>query len=165
MTTPAGRAGLATRLAAALLDAAVVAAATVSLYLAVAIGRFAWSALTFRWPAPSAPLSAAVFASVAAVYLTVAWARTGRTRGGSLLGIRVVSTRLVPLGWRRAGIRAVAYIVFPLGLLWSAISSTRRSPQDVLAQSVVVYDWHRDGGVRLAEAQPPHPGPAAPGVP
>jgi hypothetical protein len=63
-------------------------------------------------------------------------------------------------------VRAVVYVVFPLGLLWSAVSSSRRSLQDVLVGSVVVYDWHRDGGARLAEAYArrpePHDGPEAP---
>jgi uncharacterized RDD family membrane protein YckC len=94
-------------------------------------------------------VSGAVFVAVATVYLTVAWARTGRTRGGSLLGLRVVSAQLGPLGWWRAAMRAVTYVVFPVGLLWSAVSPTRRSVQDLLVRSVVVYDWRRDGGARL----------------
>jgi hypothetical protein len=28
-------------------------------------------------------------------------------------------------------------------LLWSAVSRERRSVQDVVVRSVVVYDWHR----------------------
>jgi uncharacterized RDD family membrane protein YckC len=152
-----GRAGVVTRLLAATVDIAVVAGTVVLVYFAVAAARFAWSPLTFRWPTPSAPVSGAMFVAVAAVYLTVAWARSGRTRGGSLLGLRVVSARLEPLGWWRAATRAVAYVVFPLGLLWSAVSSHRRSVQDILVRSVVVYDWHRDGGARLGAASAPSP--------
>jgi uncharacterized RDD family membrane protein YckC len=73
----------------------------------------------------------------------------------------VVSARLGPLGWWRAAARAVAYVVFPMGLLWTAVSPTRRSVQDVLVRSVVVYDWRRDGGARLGVAeQPSTPSPA-----
>ena len=151
MSAPVGRAGVVTRTLAALVDTAVAAGATVLLYVVIVAARFAWSPLTFRWPMPPAPVSLAVFLGVAALYLTVAWADTGRTRGGSLLGIRVVSTRGEPLGWLRAAVRAVAYVVFPMGLLWSAVSRNRRSLQDVLVRSAVVYDWHRDGGARLAE--------------
>lgn len=174
MTEHASRAGVVTRTVAAAIDAAVVAGAVVVIYLAVVAARFAWSPLTFHWPAPPAHVSSAVFVAAATVYLTVAWARTGRTRGGSLLGLRVVSARLGPLGWWRAALRAVTYVVFPLGLLWSAVSPTRRSVQDMLVRSVVVYDWHRDGGARLGgtalggtapdgTAQPSPSSPAASG--
>ena len=62
---------------------------------------------------------------------------------------------------RSAAARAVAYVVFPVGLLWTAVSPTRRSVQDVLVRSVVVYDWRRDGGARLGVAeQPSTPSPA-----
>jgi uncharacterized RDD family membrane protein YckC len=152
VSAPAGRAGVVTRALAAVVDTVVAAGVTVLLYLGFVGLRFAWSPLTFQWPTPPSHLFVVIFAGVAALYLTVAWAGTGRTRGGSLLGIRVVSTRGEPLGWLRAALRAVMYVVFPLGLLWSVVSSRRRSLQDVLVRSVVVYDWHRDGGARLAEA-------------
>jgi uncharacterized RDD family membrane protein YckC len=152
VNAPAGRAGVVTRALAAVVDTVVAAGVTVLLYLGFVGLRFAWSPLTFQWPTPPSHLFVVIFAGVAALYLTVAWAGTGRTRGGSLLGIRVVSTRGEPLGWLRAALRAVLYVVFPLGLLWSVVSSRRRSLQDVLVRSVVVYDWHRDGGARLAEA-------------
>jgi len=154
VTPQAGRAGVVTRCLAAAVDAAVVAGVVVLLYVALVALRFAWSPLTFRWPAPSAHVSGLVFVAVATVYLTVAWARTGRTRGAGLLGLRVVSARLRPLGWWRAAVRAAVCVVFPVGLLWSAVSPTRRSVQDLLVRSLVVYDRHRDGGVRLgASAQ------------
>jgi uncharacterized RDD family membrane protein YckC len=152
VTSPEGRAGVVTRTLAAAVDVAAAAMTTVILYLAVAVARFAWSPLTFRWPAPSAPVSAGVFGVVATVYLTGAWATTGRTWGGSLLGFRVVSARLDRLGWWRSAVRAVASVVLPVGLLWTAVSPSRRSVQDLLAGSLVVYDWHRDGGTRLGEA-------------
>ena len=34
------------------------------------------------------------------------------------------------------------------GRSWAAVSPTRRSLQDLLLGSVVVYDWHRDRGTR-----------------
>jgi uncharacterized RDD family membrane protein YckC len=155
VTARAEPAGVVTRALAAAVDAAVVGCAVVLIYFAVAVARFAWSPLTFRWPAPSAPVSGAAFVAMATVYLTIAWARTGRTRGGTLLGVRVVSAQMGPLGWWRAAVRAVVYVVFPLGLLWSAVSPTRRSVQDMLVRSLVVYDSRRDGGARLGgSAQP-----------
>jgi uncharacterized RDD family membrane protein YckC len=152
MMSPEGRAGVVTRILAAAVDVAAVAAATVLVHLAVVAARFAWSPLTFRWPTPSAPVTSAVFLAIATVYLTVSWAGTGRTWGGSILGLRVVSTRLGRLSWWRSAVRAVAAVVFPVGLLWTAVSSGRGSLQDLLVGSLVVYDWHRDGGARLSEA-------------
>jgi hypothetical protein len=40
-------------------------------------------------------------------------------------------------------------------LLWTAVSPTRRSVQDILVRSLVVYDWRRDGGARLGVAERP----------
>jgi hypothetical protein len=34
----------------------------------------------------------------------------------------------------------------PLGLLWWAVTRERRSLQDFIARSIVVYDWHRSPG-------------------
>ena len=38
-------------------------------------------------------------------------------------------------------LRAVGYVVFPIGLLWVAISPANRSVQDVILRSSVIYDW------------------------
>jgi uncharacterized RDD family membrane protein YckC len=52
----------------------------------------------------------------------------------------VLSARHEPLGWTRSVLRALAYVLWPLGLLWSAVSPSRRSLQDVVLGTVVVYD-------------------------
>jgi uncharacterized RDD family membrane protein YckC len=94
----------------------------------------------FRWPRPDVLSGAVVLMVIALVYLAVAWAVTGRTYGGRLVGVRVLSARHEPLGWTRSVLRALAYVLWPLGLLWSAVSPTRRSLQDVVLGTVVVYD-------------------------
>jgi uncharacterized RDD family membrane protein YckC len=81
--------------------------------------------------------------SVAVVYLAVAWATTGRTYGTRLLGLRVLSTRYTRLGWTRSVLRALACVLLPVGLLWCGVSPSRRSLQDVVLGSVVVYDTSR----------------------
>ena len=83
---------------------------------------------------------------VAAAYLTVAWATTGRTYGATLLGVRVLARSRKRLGWVRAMLRAITCVLVPIGLLWSAISPARRSWQDILVGTVVVYDRYRDRG-------------------
>jgi uncharacterized RDD family membrane protein YckC len=148
MSAPGGHAGVVTRSLAAAVDTAVVAVAMVIVYLGTAAVRFAFMPLAFIWPRPGPVFSVVGAAVVATAYLSAAWAITGRTYGGGLLGLRVLSARRGLIGWPRAILRAVACVVFPAGLLWAAVSPTRRSLQDLLLGSVVVYDWHRDRGTR-----------------
>jgi hypothetical protein len=42
--------------------------------------------------------------------------------------------------FRRLGEGVLLYVIFPVGLLWSAVSRERRSLQDVVVRSIVVYD-------------------------
>ena len=148
-----GHAGLVTRLLAAAVDAAAVAIGAVLVYLGLVGARFMWWPLQFRWPQPSTAASVTVLAVVASAYLTIAWATTGRSYGGTLLGIRVLSVAGRRLGWIRATLRAVFCLLVPIGLLWTAVSPTRRSLHDYLLGTVVVYDWHRDGGRRAMAAE------------
>jgi hypothetical protein len=140
MTPATTHAGVVTRVLAACVDLAAVVLVTVLLDLAAAGARFAWSPVTFRWPQPSAPETVTVLLTVAVVYLAVAWAMTGRTYGARLLGLRVLTTRLTLLGWIRSVLRALACVFLPVGLLWSVVSASRRSLQDIVFRTVVVYD-------------------------
>jgi len=148
VTAPAGEgnAGLVTRLLVAAVDAVAVVIATVGLYLGVTGVSFFWSPLRFQWPQPSPWTSTLTLVVVAAAYLTVAWATTGRTYGATLLGVRVLARSRSRLGWVRAMLRAIICVLVPIGLLWSAISPARRSWQDILVGTVVVYDRYRDRG-------------------
>jgi uncharacterized RDD family membrane protein YckC len=161
---PHRTAGIVTRLLAAGIDVVAVLLMMVSLYFGLAGLRFLWSPAGFRWPSPSLPHSILLASVLAFWYFAVAWATTGRTYGAAVLGLRVLSRDHRVLGWIRAGVRAVACVVFPAGLLWVTVSRHRRSMQDVFVRSVVVYDWyhHRGAGargsdapVRMGGAQPP----------
>lgn len=144
---PHRAAGIVTRLLAAGIDVVAVVLMMVAVYLGLAGLRFVWSPTAFTWPAPSL-LKSILFASVLAFgYLTTAWATTGRTYGASVLGLRVLSVDHRVLGWVRAGVRAATCVMFPAGLLWVVVSRRRRSVQDVLVRSVVVYDWYHHGGI------------------
>ncbi len=143
-------AGIVTRLLAAGVDAGVVLGAVVVVNLAVVGALFMWSPTSFTWPENWLGLTGGLSWLLAVAYLTVSWATIGRTYGGSLLGLRVLSADRSLLGWPRAALRAVLYVVFPIGLLWAAVSRRRRSVQDILLRSIVVYDWHRDGGLRAS---------------
>jgi uncharacterized RDD family membrane protein YckC len=153
---PTAHAGVVTRLLAACVDTAVVVLATVSVDLATAGIRFVWSPMDFRWPRPSWELAVLVLFGVAVVYLTVGWSLAGRTYGARLLGLRVLSGRYGRLGGVRSLLRALACVLFPLGLLWSGISVTRRSLQDLVLGTVVVYDVRPS-----VQVQVPRPRPSA----
>jgi len=123
-------------------DAVAVVLLAVGLDLVAAGARFVWSPVDFRWPRPAIGSSIVVLLALGVLYLTVAWAMTGRTYGGRLLGLRVLSMRGGLQGWTRAFLRAVACVLWPVGLLWSGISLDRRSLQDIVFRTVVVYDAH-----------------------
>jgi uncharacterized RDD family membrane protein YckC len=153
---PSVHAGVVTRLLAAGVDTAVVVLVTVFVDLGAAGIRFVWSPRDFRWPQPGTQLAVLVLFVVAVVYLTASWSMAGRTYGDRLLGLRVLSGRYRKLGPARSLLRALLCVLFPVGLLWSGISATRRSLQDLVVRTVVVYD------VRSTVAVPAvHPRPVA----
>jgi uncharacterized RDD family membrane protein YckC len=135
-------AGLVTRMLAAIIDFLVVLVLTGGVFVAVATGLFLINPASFSWPR-GLPFDTSVSGlAIAVVYLTVGWAVAGQTVGGAVLGVRVVALGGCRLGWLRSGLRAVLCVFVPLGLLWSAVSLNRRSVQDLLARSAVVYDGH-----------------------
>lgn len=152
-------AGVVTRLLGAALDVGTIALLTALLYLGVAGLRFMWWPEAFHWPHPPVQLSLPAVALVAVVYLTIGWATTGRSVGGSVLGYRVLSHRRRILRWPWAGVRAVLCTLLPIGIALAAFGPGRRSLQDLLLRTTVVYDWHHDGGARATAAPPPDPEP------
>jgi uncharacterized RDD family membrane protein YckC len=57
------------------------------------------------------------------------------------MGLRVVSRSGGDLSLGVALVRAAACVLFPVGLLWAAVSRGNRSLQDVVLRTRVVYDW------------------------
>jgi uncharacterized RDD family membrane protein YckC len=80
-------------------------------------------------------------AVVLGLYLTAAWATTGRTYGNHVLGLRVVDTRGQKLSLVLSLLRASFCVALPIGLLWCAVNSSNRSVQDVVLRTSVIYDW------------------------
>ena len=140
--SPTTHAGVVTRVLAAGVDVVAVVLLAIGLDLVAAGARFVWSPVDFRWPRPAIGSSIVVLLALGVLYLTVTWATTGRTYGGRLLGLRVLSMRRGLPGWPRAFLRALACVLWPVGLLWSGISLDRRSLQDIVFRTVVVYDAH-----------------------
>ena len=58
------------------------------------------------------------------------------------MGLRVVNSRGRRLNPLIALARAVFCAFFPIGLFWCAVSRKRRSVQDLVLRTSVVYDWN-----------------------
>lgn len=89
------------------------------------------------------------------LYFWLSSAITGRTIGKWLIGLRIVQRDGSPLRGSSAFIRALtfplSFLVFGLGFVGIVIGREHRALHDVLATSVVVYDW----GDRPAEMPAP----------
>jgi uncharacterized RDD family membrane protein YckC len=135
------RAGVVTRVLAASVDAGVVGVTLLGCYLGYAGLRFLVDPRSFTFPDTQLFRSMLVAAGLMFLYLTAAWAVSGRTYGNLLMGLRVVGVFGGDIGWPRAALRAATYVVFPIGLLWVAVDRRERSIQDRLLATSVVYDW------------------------
>ena len=91
------------------------------------------------------------------LYLTVSWMGNGRTYGNHIMGLRVVNREGRGLKPLRAFVRAILYVIFPIGLLWVMVSGQNRSLQDLVLRTSVIYDWD----VRPIQALP-DPSPSSP---
>ncbi|WP_053208144.1 RDD family protein [Jiangella muralis] len=141
-------AGLVSRSAAALVDVAVVAAATVVAGLVLSGIRYTVEGPPFELPPVPGWAFGAGHSLLVVAYLTTGWALTGRTPGQLVLGLRVVTradrSAAGPLGVGRALVRAVVTVVFPIGVLWTLVSRDTRAVGDVVARTAVVYDPPRE---------------------
>ena len=135
-------AGIITRGVAGGIDAIVAFLIAVVIVLTFQAAQFVWSPTTFTWNDVSIWGSLSLFIAIAIVYLTFAWAMIGRSYGQYLLGLRVLSRKRLKPGWALALLRAVCCVLFPIGVFWVALSPHRRSVQDVVLRTMVVYDWH-----------------------
>lgn len=138
------------RVVAAIVDALVVVLLLGMLYLAFAALGFLIDPAGFAFPAPDREGLVLTWFVLAVIYLSVCWAGTARTVGDQLLGLRVLGARGFRLRWGGACVRALACVLFPWGLLWILAGRERRSLQDVVLRTVVIYDW----GPRLPRTSP-----------
>jgi uncharacterized RDD family membrane protein YckC len=147
-------AGLVSRASAGAIDLAFVTLLVGGAVVVRSVWRYFFGGaeiLELRWP------SQVGLASLGGVllflYLTWSWASTGRTVGKRILGLAVMTNRGGRLSWPIAAIRALFYVIFPLGLLWSGVSGSNRSVQDLILRTTVVYDWR--GARRSRPKAPP----------
>jgi uncharacterized RDD family membrane protein YckC len=145
-------AGIITRGVAGAIDSIVVFLCAVVVVLTFRGAQFVWSPMTFTWNDVSIWGSISLLIAIAIIYLTFAWAMIGRSYGQYLLGLRVLSRKRLKPGWALALLRAVFCVLFPIGVFWVALSPHRRSVQDIVLRTIVVYDW---GTVELSHDVPP----------
>jgi uncharacterized RDD family membrane protein YckC len=139
------RAGVVSRSVASTIDAVVVVVAVVAAYAALNGILFLADPRGFQ-PGQLRPLSSiAGILVVLTLYLTAAWSTTSRTYGCHIMGLLVITRRGTRLGPFRAFVRATLCVLFPLGLVWSAVSLSRLSLQDVLLRTSVIYHWRPRG--------------------
>jgi uncharacterized RDD family membrane protein YckC len=141
MWTPHGNAGIVSRGLACAVDAVVLLTLLGAGYLALAGVTFALDPLGFRFPAPPRVATGAAALAVLIAYLTESWTASGRSYGDRLLGLRVVDHHGRPPRFGRALARATLCALLPVGLLWVVAGPQRRSVQDLLLRTSVIYDW------------------------
>ena len=135
------RAGLVTRTAAVAIDLGIVVIALGVFYLGVFALLFLLDPRNFTAPSPSLWLVYAAGCLLLIVYLTVSWMGSGRTYGNHVMGLRVVNRKGRRLHLLVSLVRAVLYVIFPIGLLWVMVSGHNRSLQDLVVRTSVIYDW------------------------
>ncbi|MEU6390488.1 RDD family protein [Streptomyces sp. NPDC046939] len=133
-------AGVVSRGVAGLVDVCVVAVIAVTVQLGAGCVLLIATGPPFRVPEVPGWLSGALGWAFAVCYLGGAWATTGQTVGGRLMGVVVGDRAGRRLGTARALLRAALSVSFPLGLLWVPFSRRRASLQDLLVASGVRYD-------------------------
>ena len=134
-------AGLVTRVLANTIDAIVVCVVIAGCYLGWAAFRFILDPLTFTFPRADLLFFVIAGLVVSTVYLGLAWWLAGKSYGGHVMGVRVTGRNGRGLGPVRSFARAGFCAFFPVGLFWCVISPRRRSVQDVVLWSAVLYDW------------------------
>jgi len=135
------RAGVVTRVAASVVDFLLVILAICLIYGGIALATFIIRPSSFHWPKNISWSVPVVYFVLLTAYLSFSWAGTGRTYGAALLGVRVVNYKGVTMRLPGAILRALLCVVFPIGLLWVAVSSANRSVADLVFRTSVIYDW------------------------
>lgn len=132
-------AGIITRGVAAVIDLVVVLLIMSALYGGLILARLVFSPAAFSLPSLNAVFSTLVTFVVAVLYLTGCWTVSGSTAGAVTMGLRVVGRRSqrvrLPVGF----LRAIGCVLFPIGLLWVVFEPQRRSLQDIVFRTRVVY--------------------------
>jgi uncharacterized RDD family membrane protein YckC len=133
-------AGIVSRGIAAVIDLIIVLLIMGALYAGLVLAQLVFSPAAFRLPSLNAVFSTLITFAVAVLYLTSCWVVSGCTAGAVTMGLRVIGRRSGRVAPVVALLRAIAYVLFPVGLLWVAVDRNRRSLQDIVFRTRVVYN-------------------------
>ena len=79
------------------------------------------------------------------IYFAHFWGLNGRTAGGAMFGLQVLTDDGYDVSFRRAVLRTLAFplsfLILGLGFLGILLGDQRRALHDVIAGTVVVYSW------------------------
>ena len=132
-------AGIITRGLAAVIDLLVVLLVMGALYGGLVLTRLVYSPTAFSLPSLNAVFSTVMTFAVAVLYLTGCWTVSGSTAGAVTMGLRVVGRRSPRVNLLVGVLRAICCVLFPIGLLWVALDRRRRSLQDIVFRTRVIY--------------------------
>jgi uncharacterized RDD family membrane protein YckC len=132
-------AGIITRGLAAVIDLVVVLLIMSVLYGGLVLARLVYSPTAFSLPSLNAVFSTVVTFAVAVLYLTGCWTVSGSTAGAVTMGLRVVGRGAQRVSLLVGVLRAICCVVFPVGLLWVVVDRRRRSLQDIVFRTRVIY--------------------------
>ena len=136
---PERAAGIITRGMAAVIDLLVVLLVMSALYGGLILVRLVYSPAAFSLPSLNAVFSTLVTFVVAVLYPTGCWTVSGSTAGAMAMGLRVVGRRSQRVRLPVGLLRAIGCVLFPVGLLWVVMDPRRRSLQDIVFRTRVVY--------------------------
>lgn len=143
MTTPEPdverAAGIITRGLAAVIDLVVVLLIMGALYGGLVLVRLVYSPTAFSLPSLNAVFSTMVTFVIAVLYLTGCWTVSGSTAGAVTMGLRVVGRRSQRVRLLVGLLRSICCVLFPVGLLWVVLDRQRRSLQDIVFRTRVIY--------------------------
>ena len=165
-------AGFASRFAAFAVDVVVL---TAIFLLVLAAINFAASVLTGNNVHFNRGNTWVVVAYVvwAFIYFAHFWGLNGKTAGGALFGVQVVTNDGADVSGRRAIGRTLvfplSFLILCLGFLGILLGDQRRALHDTIAGTVVIYCWDaRAARLRLLSRprySAPHPPPESPSLP
>jgi len=161
-------AGFASRFLAFAVDVVII---TVSAILILAAINFVASIITGKTTNFSRQDTWVVvlYAVWAFIYFAHWWGLNGKTPGGGLFGVQVLTDDGGDVSGRRAIGRTLAFplsfLIFCLGFLGILLGDRRRALHDVIAGTVVVYSWDARAARLRFLSRPQYSAPAAPPPP
>jgi uncharacterized RDD family membrane protein YckC len=136
------RAGIASRLAAGVIDAAVIFGTFIGVLFVVALLRFLFDDESMHLPRPDRAVTVIAIIVIGVIELSTAWSGSGRTIGDDVVGLRVVMADGRTLNTARAFARAVLVMITGgLVLLTALVSRRNNGVHDWLCRTAVIYEW------------------------